>query len=337
LRKEFSAIPAHGQIQSFLNAMGWGVTEKALRFLDGSMGMADVAGTEVVVNGFLLWNGGIALTQDVLKEMEELVQGSSFANGNVEDLVESSRIVSCGGEEISLDDVVDVTEIATGLAIAINVNRLTLKECGDPTWNDRGVSACRVLAWAEDIEIAKADGVQIVRAGEDASVNFVHGLCGGVGRKGFSDVFFNFGERWKVAIHGTARCVDEPLDFGVAGSDEHVEEAGHIGVMGANWIGQRARDGAQRRLVQNVIDISAESLTGGQVANVAFNNACTSPFARADIGADLVEILLVTRGKVVEAKDELVELKKGFENIRAYKAGDTRDQPGAGSSAESGL
>jgi hypothetical protein len=47
--------------------------------------------------------------------------------------------------------------------------------------------------------------------------------------------------------------------------------------------------------------------------------------------------LLVTRGKVVEAKDELVNLKKGFENVRAYKAGDTCDQPGAGSSAESGL
>src|SRR5258707_4095061 len=116
--------------------MGWGIGEKALRLVDGCMGMANIAGTEVVVNGLLFWNRGIDLAQNVLNEAEELIEGGGFADRDVKDLVERGRVVDCGGEEIGLDDVVDVAEVATGFAIAKNMNRLVLGERRDPTRNE---------------------------------------------------------------------------------------------------------------------------------------------------------------------------------------------------------
>src|SRR5262249_29536882 len=81
----------------------------------------------------------------------------------------------------------------------------------------------------------------------------------------------------------------------------------------------------------------AEALAGGRIANVTFNNPGASPFARTHFCADFVEIFLVAGGKIVEAEDVLIELKKGFENVRADETCDASDEPGAGSSAKRGL
>jgi len=202
--------------------------------------VAYVAGSELVVDGLLLWNGGIHLPQGVLDRLEEFVEGGGFADGDIKDLVEGGGILSGRGKEIGLDDVVDVTEVATGLAVAKNMDGLVLKEGSEPAWNDGGICACRILAWAEDIEIAQANGAQSKGAGEDASVGFVHRFCGGVWGKGLADVVFDFWQGWMVAIDRTARGVNKAPDFGVAGGDEHVEKARNVGVVGSNGIGKRA-------------------------------------------------------------------------------------------------
>src|SRR6266481_7866575 len=157
--------------------------------------------------------------------MEELVEAGSFANGDIKDLVEGSQVLGGRGEEIGLDNVVDVTEVATGLAVAKNMNRLVLEQGGDPAWYNGRVSACRVLARAEDIEIAQADGVQIKCLGKDTGIKFVDGFCGGVGGKGLAEVVFDFRQGRKIAIDGTAGRVNEAPDFGVAGGNKHVEKA----------------------------------------------------------------------------------------------------------------
>ncbi len=47
-----------------------------------------------------------------------------------------------------------------------------------------------------------------------------------------------------------------------------------------------------------------------------------------DAGLNLVEILLVAGGKVVETDHVLVELQQGFDQIAADEAGAAGDQPG---------
>lgn len=67
--------------------------------------------------------------------------------------------------------------------------------------------------------------------------------------------------------------------------------------------------------MEDIVDIGAEALAGSGVANVAFNDAGTGPFARADFCADLIKVVLVAGGKVVESEDVLIELEKSFENV----------------------
>lgn len=198
--------------------------------------MADVAGTEVVINGLLLWDGGICLAQGALDKLEELVEGGGLADGDIKYLVESCRVLCGSGEEIGLDNVVNVTEVATGFAVAKNMDWLVLKQRCNPARNDGGVRACGVLARAEDIEIAETDGVQSERAGEDASVGFIHCFGCGVGGKGLADMVFDFWQSWMVAIDGTAGGVNKAPDFGVAGGDEHVEKAADISVVRGDGI-----------------------------------------------------------------------------------------------------
>jgi len=89
--------------------------------------------------------------------------------------------------------------------------------------------------------------------------------------------------------------------------------------------------------MEDVIDIGAEAVAGLQIADITFDNASTSPFARTHLCVDFVEIFLVAGRKVIKAEDVLVELKKGFENVGADETGDTGDEPGTGSSAKTGL
>ena len=89
--------------------------------------------------------------------------------------------------------------------------------------------------------------------------------------------------------------------------------------------------------MQDVIDIGAKPLARSQVANVAFNNAGASPLAYSDFDEYFVEIFLVAGRKIVQSEDELIELKKSFENVRADETSDARDEPGARSSAKMGL
>ena len=67
--------------------------------------------------------------------------------------------------------------------------------------------------------------------------------------------------------------------------------------------------------MQNEINIGAKPLACREIADVAFDTTSVSPFNEAYFGPDLVQIFLVTSGKIVEAQDVLVELEQGFEKI----------------------
>ncbi len=141
-----------------------------------------------------------------------------------------------GGEQIGLDGVVDVAEIAAGFAVAVDEDGLALDHAGDPLRYDGCVGAIGVLARAKDVEVAQADGFEAIGAGEDVGVDLVDQLSDGVGRQRLADVVFDLGQRRMVAVGGAAGGVDEALYFGIARGNEHVEEAADVGFVGGDGV-----------------------------------------------------------------------------------------------------
>jgi len=124
---------------------------------------------------------GMVVTQVGVK----LVQAYTVVDGNVVDLV--CRIVTarCSSKQISLNGVDDMAEIPAGFAISVDVNRLVLDHGCDSSWNNGSINAIRILASAEDVEVALANGMKTVGTGKDIDVMFVDQLGYSKGERGF--------------------------------------------------------------------------------------------------------------------------------------------------------
>ncbi len=79
------------------------------------------------------------------------------------------------------------------------------------------------------------------------------------------------------------------------------------------------------------------TLAVGQLADVALDEVELGPLLWGDQGLDFVQVALVSSGEVVEADHALVEFEQGFEQVAAYEACHTGDEPGFRGLAQFGL
>jgi hypothetical protein len=107
--------------------------------------------------------------------------------GDVVDLADGLGFGGGGGKEIHLNGVGHITEVTAGFAVAVDLDGLILDHGRDPLGDDGGIGAVGVLARAEDIEIAKADGFGAIAAAEDGGVKFVDVFGDGVRRERSAD------------------------------------------------------------------------------------------------------------------------------------------------------
>ncbi len=205
--------------------MGGQIAEEGGSFGDIREGVADVAGTEIAVDGLGVFDFRVGGCQSVTDESEEAVERSAFSDGDVVDLVKGGGVCGGGGENIGLDDVADEAEVAAGFAITVDENGFVVEQAGDPFGNDGGVGSVGILAGTEDIKVAEADGLEAVGFGKDIGVQFVHVLCHRVGRQGAADFVFDLGEVRMVTVSRAGSRVDEAGDAGIAGGHEHIEKA----------------------------------------------------------------------------------------------------------------
>ena len=96
----------------------------------------------------------------------EIDQSRAPAQGYIVDRPGTSGIGGGGGQQVRLNDVVDVAEIARLFPISMDRARGSLHERADPLGDDGGVSSVRILPRAEDVEIAQADGSEAKLPGE---------------------------------------------------------------------------------------------------------------------------------------------------------------------------
>ena len=113
--------------------------------------------------------------------LEQLFESRLFVQRNVVDLVDGGRVVGHGGEQICLDRVVDIAEIAGRFPVAIDEDRFLADHAGNPFRDHRGVRPVRILARTEHVEVAQPDRAESIAARKNLRVKLVHvfGQCGG--------------------------------------------------------------------------------------------------------------------------------------------------------------
>ena len=89
-------------------------------------------------------------------EVEQFVQGRALAKGHVVDLVAGFGRGEAG-QQVGLHHVVDVAEVAAGLAVAVDEDGLFLQQAGEPLGDDGGIGAVGILTLAEDVEVTRAN------------------------------------------------------------------------------------------------------------------------------------------------------------------------------------
>ena len=211
------------------------VTQQALNLADVGPAVAHITGAKVAVHRLSIGVhavGGQVATQ----QGKQFVKCGAVAHGHVVDLITRLCVFSGGGQQIDLHYILDIAEVAAGFAVAVNINFFSFQQCGDPFGNDSGVSAFRVLARAEDVEVAQADGVETVAAGKHIGIQLVDVFGHGVGAERLAYGVFDLWQASVVAVGTAAGCVSEALHLGVAGGHQHVHKAGDVGAVGDDGV-----------------------------------------------------------------------------------------------------
>ena len=288
-------VPGHRGREAGVEIVGGRVAEQARRLADVGLRVADVAGPELAIARRVA--GGLRRVRHEagLQLVVERVERRPSADRDVVDLVQARVAAGGGGQQVGLDRVVDVAEVARRLAVAVDRDRRVGEQRGDPLRDHGRVRAVRVLALAEHVEVAQADRREPVAAREDVRVQLVDVLGDRVRRQRPADVLLDLRQRRMVAVGRTRRGVDEALDPRVAGGHQHVEEAVDVGRVGRDRVLERARHGAERRLVEDEVDALAGSRAVGEAGDVALDHREAGRAFRPDGREQLVDVAMVLR------------------------------------------
>ena len=202
-------VPRHSLADAIVDAEGGFIAQQLLCLANICLGVAHITGAEVTVAGRLVV-GDAGFCEGGFQSIEQGVEGGSVTQGHVVNLVLGFRLGG-GGQEVDLHHVFDKAKVSTGFSIAIDEHFIAVNHCGGPLWNHGGVSTVGVLPLAEDIEVAQADGVEVVGAGEYVRVEFVDVFGNRIRRQRLANAVFDFGQARVVAVGGAGGGVGKAL------------------------------------------------------------------------------------------------------------------------------
>src|SRR5690606_16232321 len=126
---------------------------------DVRMRMPDVAGPKVLVHGFRS-RGQTSLCNEHRGYVRvEVVKGPGRPAAHVINAVERLRILCRGSKQVGLHDVVDRAEVPGSKAVAVDLGPFAAEQAFSPPGNHGRIRSFGVLSLAENVEIAKADGL----------------------------------------------------------------------------------------------------------------------------------------------------------------------------------
>src|SRR5215471_5585997 len=129
------------------------VSEPLLRLLDVRQGMKNIAWPKIVMDGLPRLQFRKPPSQDTLQQLEQLGERCLLTQANVINLIKCIRILRGRCKQVRLNDIFDKTKIATGFASSMYPNRLLTQQRRQPFRYHGRISAFRVLARAEHVEI----------------------------------------------------------------------------------------------------------------------------------------------------------------------------------------
>src|SRR5690606_6903018 len=195
---------------------------------------------------------------------------------------------------------------------------LAVYQGADELGRDGGVGRIRVLARAEDIEVAQRDGLDVIKVVEDRHELLAGELGDGVRRERVRREALVLRRDFRIAIDGGRRGEDDPSNASVAGGNEQVQRAGDVDGKRGLRIGDRARDGGQGTLVIDQLDAVDGAAEVVLVAEVAFH--------QLNIVGDVVEVAAVAGGEVVEDADVLAIGEEAGDEMGANESGAAGDE-----------
>src|SRR5207245_2685714 len=259
-RDEVLAGAAHARREIHLRA----IAEQPLRLRDVGERVAHVARAR----------RGVGARQAAVEEVADRVgdgdERVARAAGDVEDLARHPR--RRHREQVSLHHVVDVGEVARLLAVAVHLERLARERLGEEARDHGRVLRLRVLPRPEDVEVAQAHRLEPVEAREGLAVVLRRQLGDRVGRDRPGGEGLDLGERRVVAVDRGRRRVHHAPHARVAAGQEEDERPGHVHLVGAERVVDRARHGAERRLVKHAVHPRDGAAYHGRVAQVALDH-----------------------------------------------------------------
>src|SRR5262249_31909986 len=137
LARSFRLVPLDRARQAGREIDGRGVAEDGPGARDVGQRVLHVAGPVGLVDGLDL------AAEDVRQARDDVEERDALAAGDVEDL--SGRVGRRAREEVRLDGVVDETEVARLMTVAVDGRAAPLERRGDEARDDRRVLRLRVL------------------------------------------------------------------------------------------------------------------------------------------------------------------------------------------------
>ena len=151
-------------------------------------------------------------------------------------------------------------------------------------------------------------------------IEFVHVLCNGIGRKGFTDDIFCFRKACRIAISTRRGCIDKAFGPVIACREEHVEEAGNIHSVGGCRVVEATGYRTQCGLVEDDFYILTGFHAVGRIPDIAHHKAETGVVDKT------FKVMEVAGGEIIETGDGIPLFEHVFAEVGADKASPAGDQ-----------
>src|ERR1017187_2038982 len=184
--------------------------------------MPHITRPEVLINRATGLQMRIPRQEFVPQQAKELIEAGPGREGDIIDLVSGLRRLHGGGEQVSLDDVGDVTEVPAGLPVAVDADGFVPHHGRNPFRDHSRIRSIGVLTRTEYIEIPEADGGEPITTAKDLRIKLVGPFGHRIGRKALTERILNLWEGRVVAVNRAARGVHEPFYPAVAGCDQYI-------------------------------------------------------------------------------------------------------------------
>ena len=211
-----------------------------------------------------------------------------------------------------MNNVVDKSEIARLLAIAVNRNPPTLQEGCNEEGDDSRILACGVLPRSEDVEIAKTHGLESIGPTEYLAVLFAGQFGDSIGRNGAGSDAFVFGKFRILAVDRRRRRVHDAPNVVLTSGIEEGQRPFDVDLVCCDGIPDRSGNRGERPLVEDDFDIASCLVHDVVTSKISFDQV-DAVGKRAQVGP-------LTGREVIEDANRVPVLQKRPHQIGSDKS-----------------